>query len=154
MAVFRFRLSTILHIGEQQRDQRRDELLQAIAAEEVLLAEQKRIEEEQQRLKQALKMKTQEGPLDVDSVLGWRRYEMILAAQHSTVKEQLNVVRAEIERRREALREANREVRTLELLKSRQLEQFKKEQQHQEMKLIDEIANRRLVFGDELCCEL
>lgn len=153
MAIFRFRLSTILKLRQQHRDQRRDELMQALAAENLLLAEEKRIAEEEQRLKQALRIQTQEGPLEVDAVLGWRRYEMVLAARRLALKERLEMVRAEIERRREALIEANRELRTLELLRDRQLEQFKKEQQRHEMKLIDEIANRQAGHRNESCCE-
>lgn len=153
MDIFRFRLSTILKLRQQHRDQRRDELMQALAAENLLLAEEKRIAEEEQRLKQALRIQTQEGPLEVDAVLGWRRYEMVLAARRLALKERLEMVRAEIERRREALIEANRELRTLELLRDRQLEQFKKEQQRHEMKLIDEIANRQAGHRNESCCE-
>lgn len=143
MAVFHFRLEPLLRLREQQRDQRREQLAEALAAEDHLLRQKEQLVLEQGRLRERLKTLTERGELDVDSVLAWRRYEMILAAQQNYLEKQIGMLREEIERRREALLEANRDVRILEILRDKQREDFRKVQEKKTIKTIDEIAGRR-----------
>ena len=56
--------------------------------------------------------------------------------------EKHEAVRAEVDRRRQALVEANRSVRVLELLRDRQLEQHREREKLRQIKELDEVANR------------
>jgi len=149
MAQFQFRLESVLKIRERERDNRRLELLQAISAEEILLEQAKALDAQQKRLQEDLRAATRRGLLDVDQVLGYRRYELILAAQRDELARQLKAIREEIERRRAALLEANRALRVLELLRDKQRERFLKNAMKNELKQMDELANRQSsVDGD------
>jgi len=149
MAQFQFRLESILKIRERERDNRRLELLQAISAEEILLEQAKSLDAQQKRLQEDLRAATRRGLLDVDQVLGYRRYELILAAQRDELARQLKAIREEIERRRAALLEANRALRVLELLRDKQRERFLKNAMKNELKQMDELVNRQSsVDGD------
>ncbi|MBC7351107.1 MAG: flagellar export protein FliJ [Thermogutta sp.] len=149
MAQFQFRLESVLKIRERERDNRRLELLQAISAEEILLEQAKLLDARQKRLQEDLRAATRAGLLDVDQVLAYRRYELILAAQQDELVRQLKAIREEIERRRAALLEANRALRVLELLRDKQRERFRKNAVKNELKQMDELANRQSsVEGD------
>jgi flagellar FliJ protein len=56
-------------------------------------------------------------------------------------------VATEIEKRREALVDADRDVRSLEQLREAQLERHREEQERRQMKVLDEVALRG--FGRE-----
>ncbi|WP_347245854.1 flagellar export protein FliJ [Thermogutta sp.] len=148
MAQFQFRLDTLLKIRERERDNRQLELLQALSAEEILLERAKLLDMEHQRLQENLRAATC-GVLDVDQVLGYRRYELILAAQREELGRQLEAIREEVERRRAALLEANRALRMLELLRDKQRERFLKNTLKKEFKEMDELTHRQSsVEGD------
>jgi flagellar protein FliJ len=49
----------------------------------------------------------------------------------------------EIERRREALLAANREVRVLEKLRDHQMERYREEENRRDIKRLDEVAGQR-----------
>ncbi len=148
MAQFQFRLDTLLKIRERERDNRQLELLQALSAEEILIERAKLLDMEHQRLQENLRAATC-GVLDVDQVLGYRRYELILAAQREELGRQLEAIREEVERRRAALLEANRALRMLELLRDKQRERFLKNTLKKEFKEMDELTHRQSsVEGD------
>lgn len=148
MAQFQFRLDTLLKIRERERDNRQLELLQALSAEEILLERAKLLDMEHQRLQENLRAATC-GVLDVDQVLGYRRYELILAAQREELGRQLEAIQEEVERRRAALLEANRALRMLELLRDKQRERFLKNTLKKEFKEMDELTHRQSsVEGD------
>jgi len=67
----------------------------------------------------------------------------VLMAQKEQLLRQQEMVRAEIERRRQTLVEANREVRVLENLRARQRERHQAEENRQEIKRLDEAALMR-----------
>jgi flagellar export protein FliJ len=66
-----------------------------------------------------------------------------LRAFEKQTHEQRKLLAAEIERRREVLLAANREVRVLEKLRERQLERHFEEEAHRDIKRMDEIAQQR-----------
>jgi flagellar protein FliJ len=82
------------------------------------------------------------GALDVDQLLDSHRYEMVLAAQLKFIADQHAKLAVEIEKRRQALVAADREVRVLEKLRENLRERHRQEEQHVEMKQIDEVAGR------------
>jgi flagellar FliJ protein len=73
-------------------------------------------------------------------LLHTHRYEVVLAAQGRQLAGQLAEVAAEVERRRLAVVEADRQVRVLEKLRERQAAQQRRHEERQQVKQLDELA--------------
>src|SRR5439155_15342933 len=138
--MFHFRLETLLRLRLAERDQRRAELAKALRAEELLRSEERALEGQQlEAVKCARELKSP-GTADVEALLQTHRYEIVLSAQRRQLKLQIAQVEAETERRRQALVEADRQLRVLEKLRERQAEIWKKETERQAVKQFDELA--------------
>lgn len=143
MANFKFRLQTLLKLRETVRDERRGELAQAYRAEEVLRQRQREIEDELAALAHQSRSAAAPGTVNVDRLLEARRYELVLRSRRQLNQQQQEALDAEIERRRQALVEANREVRVLEKLREKQEIRHYQEENRQEIKQLDEAGGRR-----------
>jgi flagellar FliJ protein len=139
--MFRFRLETLLRLRLAERDQRRAELAKALRAEELLRAEERALEGQQIEAAEHSRRLKSPGTANVDSLLEMHRYEVVLAAQRRQLKQQIVQVEAETERRRQALVEADRQLRVLEKLRQRQAAVWKRETERQEVKQFDELAS-------------
>ncbi len=142
MAAFRFRLQTILRLREKERDERRRELAQSIQARQILEDHQQQVAAEWQALNERLRDCSQAGEVQVDLMLALRRYQMMVAAQREFLAQQMVQVDEEMARRRERLMEADRQVRVLEMLREKQLEEFRQEEKRAETKVLDEVGAR------------
>jgi flagellar export protein FliJ len=142
MARFTFRMATLLKLRESARDERQAKLLQARQAADILREQRESLERESQRLDQQSRDAVLPGPISVDRLLHSRRYELLLRAQQQDLFQQQQVVDVEVLKRQQALVEANREVRVLELLREKQRARYREEEARQEMKAIDEAAQR------------
>lgn len=142
MSQFKFRLETLLKLRDLVRDERRAELSQAYQAEEILTQRQREIEKELRQLGEESRSVAGPGPVSVDHLLDVRRYEIVLRSQEQYARQQQQVLAAEIERRRQALVEANREVRVLETLREKQMDRHRQEEARQDVKQMDEAAGR------------
>lgn len=147
MAEFHFRLAAVLRIREQERDEKRQELIQAVTARDILEQHRQGLEEERRILGKKLRRSLAQGKIDADQMLAWRRYEMLLNVQREQVQKQIEAVEQEIEKRQAVLREANRAVKALELLRDRQMQEFNRAERRKEMKRLDETAARIARFG-------
>jgi len=147
MAKFQFRLATLLKLREATRDERRAELAQAYQADAFLEQQQDRLQRELAGLVLQSRKVAGPGTLDVDQLLQTQRYELFLRARQSQLADQRGTVAEEIERRRQILVEADREVRVLEKLRQRQLERHREEEGRREMKILDEVAGLRASRG-------
>ncbi len=145
MARFKFRLATLLRLRESARDERRTLLAQAYRAEDVILREQQRLEAERAALEQRIRGAAGPGEIDVDRLIESQRFELVLRAQKEHLAHQRELVKAEIERRRQALVEANREVQVLENLREKQRERWRGEESRREVKRLDEVGQRRAI---------
>ena len=150
MARFKFRLATLLKLREAVRDERRAELAQAYRADDVLnkLLEQTRTE--LNSLEDQCRKAAGPGTIDIDRLIEAQRYEIILKLQQRHLNEQRGRLAAEIERRRVALLAANREVRILEKLRERQLEQYQQAENRLDVKRLDEIARLQTAAAEEV----
>src|SRR5262245_52359126 len=110
MSAFRFRLETLLRLRMAERDQRRADLAKALRAEQVLLADLGQVEAEQAETAIALRERSAPGAGDVDALQRTSRYQLVLKARQGQLQSQLAQVRAEAERRRLALVDADRQV--------------------------------------------
>jgi len=140
MSSFHFRLETLLRLRMAERDERRADLAKALRAEGVLQGELRQIETEQLQARAKVREQSAPGAADVDGLLQTNRYQLVLKAQRGQLEGQLVQVRAELERRRQALLEADRGVRVLEKLRERQLAAHRDREARLEIKVLDEVA--------------
>jgi flagellar export protein FliJ len=78
--------------------------------------------------------------MDVPLIAAAQRYEIAVRARQGQVREDLQRVEVEVERRREALIVTERDVRAMERLEERQRERHKIDAQREEDRLLDEFA--------------
>ncbi len=148
MSRFRFRLATLRKIRVAHRDQMQAQLAEALQAVDVLEQQLAAIQSEHQALLNTRRAAIQGAAPDVNQLLDAQRYQALLRAQEATLAEQVQVLQAEVQRRRQALTEANREVRVLDKLESRQLAAHRQHQLRSEAKELDEIASTRFEGND------
>jgi flagellar export protein FliJ len=141
MPRFQFRLATLLRLRELARDERR-----ALLAEALRLADQVRARQQETTALVESTRKLQRpsaGAIDVDGLLNATRYELVLRAELQQLEMQQATIGVEIEKRRQALIEADREVRSLERLRETQQERHLAEEEERARKELDEIAVRQ-----------
>lgn len=148
MKKFKFRLATLQKLRENLRDERRGQLAEAYQADEILQEQEARLQQEQADLAGMLREASAPGEIEVDRLMAEHRYSMLLGAQRSYLGKQRQAVAQEIERRRQLLIEADREVHVLEKLEQRQRERHREEEARQDMKVLDEVAQRRVARED------
>jgi len=139
---FRFRLATLLKIREAARDERHARLAQAYEAEEKLNERKAELEEQRLGLRRRFQAAAQPGLVDLDQMVESHRYEMVVTAEEQVLADQMKLIGEEIERRRGALVEADREVQVLERLRETQQTRHREEATRQEIKELDEVAGQ------------
>jgi flagellar FliJ protein len=143
MAGFTFRLAALLRLRESRRDECRAALADAYRVDEVLGRQLEGLRQELDGLREFRRRKISSKAIDIDPLVEAQRYELVLRAQQQHVAQQRQTVAAQIELRRQALVEADREVRVLEKLRQRQAEQHRREEELREAKRLDEVATQQ-----------
>lgn len=143
MKKFNFRLATLQRLRENLRDQRRGQLAQAYQADEILQEQETQLEQEQAALAATLREAAAPGEIEVDRLLADHRYALLINAQRRHLGQQRQAVAEEIQRRRRLLIEADRDVRVLERLEERLRQRHRDEENRQEIKELDEVAQCR-----------
>ena len=147
MAPFTFRLETLWKLRVADRQQRREELAEALEAETLLQTRKEEMGSELKELRKRRAVVSQAGEIDVDALTQSHRYELITQAQIQLLDQRAAQLAVETQRRRQALVEAEREVKTLEKLREKQYAEYVFEEQKREQKELDEIAGRRVPRG-------
>ncbi|MDZ4658923.1 MAG: flagellar export protein FliJ [Bythopirellula sp.] len=142
MAKFRFRLATLQKLREIQRDELRSKLAEAVQAHQILEEELAHVTTDIANLQAMRRQAVTSGQVNVEPLLEAQRYHGVLLAQQATMQEQTRLLTAEVERRRVAVVEADRQVKVLEKLHERKLDEFRQDQQRAEVKVLDEVAAR------------
>lgn len=140
MARYRFRLQTLRRLREIARDELQSQLATAYEAERILAEQRAALDAEGVGLAAAQRQAMQQTPLDVNRLLEAQRYQLALQAQSRVLAEQAEKLAVEVERRRAAVIEAEREVRVLDKLEARQRAVHIQAGQRAETKLLDELA--------------
>lgn len=140
---FTFRLQTLWKLRVSQRDERQRRLAEAQQADEVLQRMSAEVEAELEETQESCRRGSQPGVIDVDQLLITQRYELVLTARRGALREQREQLAAEIERRRLAVVEADRQVKVLQKLRDKQWAEHHRREQQREVKRLDEIAQRR-----------
>jgi len=144
MARFQFRLETLLKLRASVRSQRRLELAQAFEAEKRLRQQMDYLALERNATRKRSQVAAGPGQVSVDLLLDTHRYGIVLQARVQQLEGQRDRVREEIERRRQALAKADRDVRVLEKLREKLRGQHQAELAKREAKVLDEIAQRHV----------
>lgn len=138
MSSFRFRLETLHRLRVSDRDQRRAELAKAQRAEDTLLGQADTLAREQNDVQELSRKLASPGAADVDRLIASHRYELVLRARSQQLAAQIHQVRGEVERRRQVLIDADRQVRVLEKLRERQQGAHQVRAEKLEQKQLDE----------------
>jgi flagellar protein FliJ len=150
MARFKFRMATLLKLREAARDERRSELAQAYRADDVLAEHLEQVRVELNALVNQCRKAVGPGTINIDRLIEAQRYEIILKVRQQGLNEQRGKLAAEIERRRVALLAANRDVRILEKLRERQVEQYNQAENRLDIKRLDEVARLQALAAEEI----
>jgi len=143
MARFNFRLQTLRRLREIHRDEQRGRLATAFEAERILAEQRNAVSAETTALVESQRALMQQGSLDVNQLLTAQRYQMALEAQIRALADQAARLAEEVERRRQSLVEADREMRVLDKLEERKRQQHREAAQRAETKVLDEVASTR-----------
>ncbi len=143
MATFRFRLTTLKRLREAARDERRAQLAEAYRAQEMLREQSQQKRDELAALREMYSDAAAPGQVQVDRLVTTQRFELVLHGDLRVLEEQSRLLAEEVERRRLALVEADRQLRVLEKLEEKQQQRFHYEQQQAQVKLLDEVASRQ-----------
>ena len=142
MPRFEFRLKSLLILREAARDQRRADLVQAFAAERELAARRSALRNELDEQRDRCRASCAPGVVDVERLKATHSYEGTLRTELDEVHEREQSLAVEIERCRQELVAADREVQVLEKLRERKQAAFRRQQAQAEVKLLDEVAAR------------
>jgi flagellar protein FliJ len=140
MPQFRFRLATLLRLGEIARDSRRAELAESQRADDHLRRRLDRLITEQRRLETTCRAAAGPGAVDVGELVEAHRYATALRAEEEELKHKRQVLAAEIDFRRQAILAADRDVQVLEKLRERRQALHRLEEERQLAKQLDEAA--------------
>jgi len=147
--MFKFRLQPLQKIRENVRRERQTELAKALAAEAVVREKIESIVQDITKVATELRTGGEEGRINVDFLIGLRRHEAWLLAQKQDAEQKLEQVLAEVERRRLAVVEADKEVKILEKLHEKQKDKYDAELFSKEIVTFDEIASIRAARSGE-----
>lgn len=143
MAKFQFRLETLRKIRLAHRDAMRQKLAEAFQAAQVLEDQQQAVVAEIDKLLEQQRRTRASEHTNINTIVDAQRYQSVLRAQEQTLREQAAKLEAEIEKRRQLVVEADKEVRVLDKLEERQRDKHREEAMRLETKTLDEIGLSR-----------
>lgn len=141
MAKFQFRLATLLRLREAVRDERRGQLAEACQWADLV---QGRLDAVRRALDEWKRNRAvPAGAVDVSRLLEADRYETVLRSDERHVEQERAAVAAQIEKRREALVAASRDVRALETVRDAETRRHQAEAQRRLAKELDADVSAR-----------
>jgi len=146
MAAFKFRLEAVLRLRQRAKDEREWELHALNQARHTLEAEIAALEQELRTMDEVLGAGVGEILSVIDLKLA-SQYTQRIDQSIKTKAAALTKLDAAIAGKRGELVEAQRGVKSLERLRERQTEKFRREQDGAEQKFTDEVAQRKFVVG-------
>jgi flagellar protein FliJ len=147
MSKFHFRLTTLLRLREDARDERRVQLAAAQRADAELQGQLAQVGAELKQLRRQCRAAVNPGEVDLPVLVEVQQYAAELRAKEAGLQQEREALTLEIDRRRETLLEADRDVQTLEKLRDHQLQAHRHEENRQETKRLDEAALQATVKG-------
>ena len=141
--MFRFRLEPLITIRDNVLKEKQAELGKAYEERRVADEQRTKLEQDLANNLEEGRKAMQPGQIDLSFLLGLRRHEMFLRMDHQSVLKYIDEKDQEIEWRRRAVIEANKELKIIEKLKEKQKAAYDAEIQRRETIEMDEIASIR-----------
>ena len=143
MRKYRFPFDTVQRVRVLVRDEQRQRLADAFRAEEIIERQHQQLSDELAELQNQQRSAMKRRDVDVNELLAGQRYEFVIKAQQQMVEQQSAKLAEEVERRRQSLVEAERDVQVMEKLDTRLRAAHRVNEQRVETKQLDEIAQQR-----------
>jgi len=140
---YRFRLATLRKLREVRRDELRSKLAEAYRAVQLLEDQIATVQDEIIQMQAAQRSAADGTKTDINGLMEAGRYQSVLRMQQTTMQDQIKLLATEVERRRQAVVEADGQVRILDKLEERQKAEHRQEFLRTEVKELDEIGSRR-----------
>lgn len=135
-----FRLEAVARVRGARRDAARAHLADAMRAAAILATQREELEARFAELLEERRLAATR--VDTAWLLSAGRYELVLRADQRALAEKTDAVEREVDRRRLALAEAERELRAVELLRERALAAEREKAALREARALDEHASR------------
>lgn len=129
-----------MKLRQADRQQRRAELAEAYRADEFLAQQVDLVHLEINEMRNRSLAAAAPGRVDVDRLIATQRYEQVLRSKSQGLVQRQTRLAQEIEKRRLALVEADRQVRILEKLRDRKKEAHQADELRREVNTLDEVA--------------
>lgn len=142
MSRYRFSLQPIRRLRQAHRDAQRERLGEAIHAASILESHENTVLRELEQLRQTRRNSMQGASIDVNRLLDTQRYELLMQGQLQAVRQQQQTIALEIDRRREAMAEAEQQVRVLDKLDERKQEEWHRAELRREELVLNELATQ------------
>jgi flagellar export protein FliJ len=140
MANSAFRLSRVLRLRVGTRDLRRHELAEALLAEEILGDRRRDLDRRRAELSDATRAAAGPGAVNLERIMQAQRYEAVLMSESALLAKQEALLTEEISRRRQAVVDADRDVRALEILEQRHHAKQRQAAEKADTRQLDEYA--------------
>lgn len=141
---FRFRLEPLIAIRDNVLKEKQGELAKAYEARRIVEEKRREIESELESTRASgRQVISGGGQVNVEYLLGMRRQEMFLVAERDDCDQKIRMIDEQIELRRQAVVEANKELKIVEKLKEKRKERYDTEQARLDTVLMDEIASNK-----------
>ncbi len=141
MRPYTFELQTLLELRRNSRVERQRQLAEALHAEEVLRQQISELQRELMEQQSHLRIVGQQTDLDVNKLLDVQRYELVLRSQVGGLKEKLEKVQEETERRRLALVAADGSVRSLERIDDKRRGEHRQRANRKQQVELDDLSS-------------
>jgi flagellar protein FliJ len=139
---FRFRLTTLMRLRQTARDERRQEFAVAQQHERSICERIAGLDRQLVELRNRSDALSQAGSIDIDRLRDTARYQSLLATERQAAQQALEGCSAHVNRLRQSLVEADRELKSLEKLQSRQQDRHRHRQRKHELGQLDEAGIR------------
>ena len=154
MSPYRFKLEPLRRVRQSHRDELRGQLADAYRAADLIGTQREAVRLELDELRKLQRLATSSQAMNVARVLETQRYEMVLQGQDAALAEKAKLVQQELERRRQLVAEAEREVKTLDKLELKQQTAHRLDASRRQAKEMDEtavtvVARRRAAGGEQ-----
>ena len=139
MSQFKFQLESVERLRQRERDEASEAYQQALLAKKKLEEQITELQEEHDA-QVVLQTKHMQNQIDVQRIMESRRYQVVLLADIAGIESTVREIEGEIERRRLILVQREQTLKTLEKLRERQLEQWKKDAARKTQAALDDWA--------------
>jgi flagellar FliJ protein len=140
MRAFQFRLRGLLRLREHTREIAQAELSHAQAHLRKIQQQQAKVEQDMDDLEQHMRRGANSKQVDVDRLMDGHRHRLALQAKLAQLSQAMSEATRQLEHCRKQLVEADRQVKVLEKLHEKQLDEHRQQMAAEEARELDEAA--------------